>query len=98
MNNKHVDPSSGATPHGTSLVYKTCAQVAELQEAFKAYIALEHLISPEHEDEEESLVPPSRAELGALLHTLNAEILRWIKALTDTTARLQAACASPPDR
>ena len=97
MTNKHVDPSSGATPHDTSLIQTARAQLAELQETFKAYIALEHLISPEYEDEEESLVPPSRAELGALLHILNAEMARRIEALAETMARLQAACEAPPD-
>lgn len=96
MTNKHVDPSSGATPHDLSLIDKACAQVAELQETFKAYLALEHLISPEYEDKEESFLLPSRAELGALLHLMNAEMLRRMEALAETAARLQSACASPP--
>lgn len=95
MTNKSVDPS-GATPHDLSLIHKACAQVAELQETFKACLALEHLISPEYEDEEESFLLPSRAELGTLQHLMNAESLRRMEVLVETTARLQGACDSPP--
>lgn len=96
MTNKNVDPSSGATPQDRSLIDRACAQVAELQEALRAYIALEHLISPEYEDEEHTFVRPSRVELGAMLHILNAEMSRRVEALRETTVRLHATFVSRP--
>lgn len=89
----HADEASASNTNAdacTALSEKVHAQVAELQETFKAYIALERLISPDYEDEEQVDVPLSRAELGALLHTLNAAMQRQIAALAVTAALLQA--------
>ena len=87
-------PHSPATvitlDQGISLAGKVCDQVADLSGFSNAYIAVERLISPEYADEAQAGVPPSRAELGALLNTLNTEMLRKINALADNTTVLQA--------
>lgn len=73
-----------------SLTDKTCDLVAELSIAFKAYLALERFVSPDHEDEGHADVQSSRANLGSMLNALNEKILRLIDALADTTTVLQA--------
>jgi hypothetical protein len=110
----HHTPSRGARGAGaapgaahavhsrlTSLAVQAATQVTELSVAFKAYEALERFISPEYDHQVDDDVPPSRAQLGALLHTLNAEMLQQINALADVTTVLQAqldskAAASSP--
>ncbi len=79
-----------ATRQGLSLAGKTCDLVMELTEAFNAYLALECFIEPEYADEARASVPPSRAQLTALLHAVNVEIQRKLGVLADTTAVLQA--------
>lgn len=79
-----------------SLTNKAGDQVAELSGVFKAYLALERFVSPEYADDEQASVPACRSELGALLHTLNAEMLRQIGALADTLTVLQAQMANSP--
>ncbi len=74
----------------SALTEKINDQVIELSITFKAYVALERLISPDYEDEAQARVPLSREELGALLYTLNAAMLRQIRELEETTAALQA--------
>ena len=76
--------------HCISLSGKVCDLVDDLSGLSNAYIAVERLISPEYADEAQAGVPPSRAELGALLNTLNTEMLRKINALADNTTVLQA--------
>lgn len=96
MANTSVVPgatSSAPTPC-ISLAAQVCDQVIELSETFKAYLALERFVSPEYEDEAQANVSPSRSELGALLHTLNAEMLRQIGALRNTTTVLQEQMAA----
>ena len=90
-------PAPDAAPTLTNcaaLTDETCDLVAELSEMFKAYLALERLVSPEHEDECQANVQPSRAELGALLYVVNVEIQRRIRALAETTTALQRGMAA----
>ncbi len=63
--------------------------MAELSGAFNGLIALERFVSPAYADETRASVPPSRGELSAMLHSLNAEVLRHIDALAMATAVLQ---------
>lgn len=72
-----------------ALTDETCDLVAELSEMFKAYLAIERFVSPEHEDECQANVQASRAELGALLHAVNVEIQRLMRALSSATTGLQ---------
>lgn len=78
------------SPKIASLVLHALNEMTELSIAFKAYQALERLISPEYEHEQDGEVLPTRSELGSLLHTLNAEMQRQISALADTLSLLQA--------
>ena len=73
-----------------SLAGKACDHVTELSEAFNAYLALECFVTPEYADEAQASVPPSRAQLTALLHAVNVEMLRKINVLADAMAVLQA--------
>ncbi len=73
-----------------SLTGEVCERVTELSVMFKAFVALEQLISPEYDDEGPERVLPSREELGPLLYTLNAEVLRQLGGLADDTTVLQA--------
>lgn len=85
--------NTGSAAQCIALAGKACDQVDELSVVFKAYLALERFVSPEFTDAAQVGVSPSRAELGALLRTLNAEMLRQIGALADTSAVLQAQVA-----
>lgn len=76
---------------------RACDQVAELMEAFKAYFALERFISPDYADEEHACVPMPRAELGALLHILNQDLLRRIEALAHITGIIELQAQGRPD-
>ena len=73
-----------------SLAGKTCDQVVELSDALNAYLALERFVEPEYADDAHASVPPSRAELTALLHAVNINVQRKIGALADITTVLQA--------
>lgn len=76
-----------------ALTDEACEPVAELSEMFKAHLAVERLVSPEYEDEGQANVQPSRAELGALLHAVNSEVQRLMRALAGTTTLLQKQMA-----
>jgi len=96
-------PSANTAPSQASaqfmaLTERASDQLIELTHAFQSYIALERFVSPEYEDEAHAAVQPSRAELGALLHSLNEDIRRRLTALAESMAKLQAACAPPPER
>jgi len=82
--------SAVTPPQCISLAGKTCDQVMELAEALNAYLAIECFVAPEHADEVHASVPPSRAQLTALLHAVNVEVQRKIGALADITTVLQA--------
>ena len=81
---------TATTSQSLSLAGKTCDLVMELTEAFNAYLALECFVEPEYADEAQASVPPSRAQLTALLHAVNVEIQRKLGVLADTTTVLQA--------
>lgn len=89
-----------AATHCLSMAGKTFDNIAELSHVFKGYVALERFVSPEYADEAQALVPPTRAELGSLLHSLNAQVQRQMDKLTDNITVLQAQMlvdsAAPP--
>ncbi len=90
--------SSQASAQFAALTERAFDQLIELTHTFQSYIALERFVSPEYEDEAHAAVQPSRAELGALLHSLNEDIGRRLSALAESMAKLQAACARRPER
>ena len=55
-----------------------------------AFAAVEKLISPEYLTELQDEVLPSRAELGALLYLINADLKRQLNGLTEATTALSA--------
>lgn len=55
-----------------------------------AYVALEKLITPMDQAEAADDVPPSRAELGALLKAVNEQLQTQVHQLADTATVLQA--------
>ena len=79
-----------AATQSISLAGKVCDQVTELSDVFKAYLAVQRFVAPEYADEASASVQPSRAELAALLRTLNEEIVRRMAALADVTTLQQA--------
>ncbi len=79
-----------AASQSISLAGKVCDQVTELSDVFKAYLAVQRFVAPEYADEASASVQPSRAELAALLRTLNEEIVRRLGALADMTTLQQA--------
>ncbi len=88
-------PKVSGSPHvpvnkSISLEERLCDNIAEVSDVYLAYRALERLVSPEYLDEEHENVPVSRAQLGALLHALNAEMQRRIDALERTVSALHA--------
>ncbi|QHE86574.1 hypothetical protein [Hydrogenophaga sp. BPS33] len=81
--------SAAATPC-LSLIGRVCDQVNEWSDAFEGHYALQHFVLPEYVDEARASVPPSRAQLGAMLRALNADVRRHIDALALATSVLQA--------
>lgn len=100
MAKKHRLPSGAqaSTTHLTAAAFAECLalsgrardQVIDLSDALQAYLALELFVAPEYVDETQARVPPSRAQLGALLNAINAKVMQKINALADITTVLQA--------
>ena len=63
--------------------------MAELSGSVNGYLALERFVSPVYADEARASVAPSRGELNGMLHSLNAQVLRHIDALTLAVTVLQ---------
>ena len=86
--------------HGLSLAEIACDRIAELSDIFKGYLAIERLIAPDHADELQASVAPSRAELVSLLRSINILMKRQIEKLMEDIAMLQAQMlvdrAAPP--
>ena len=61
----------------------------EWSDAFEGHYALQQFVLPEYADEARASVPPSRAQLGAMLRALNADVRRHIDALALATSVLQ---------
>ncbi|MDO9436678.1 hypothetical protein [Hydrogenophaga sp.] len=85
-----TQPTAAPPSPSIELAGKICDQVMELVERFKAYIAVERFLAIEYMDEASADVQPSRGELGALVVTLNEEIVRRLTALADLTTVQQA--------
>lgn len=71
-----------------SLMGKVCDQVVELSNAFNAHDALERFVTPEYADEAQAGITHSRAELSAMMRSLNAGVRRHIDALALATTVL----------
>lgn len=83
-------------PDTCHLATKAVDQVTYLTMTVQAYLALEKLITPEHLEDANESVTPSRAELGALLRSVNMELQRQVHQLADTTTVLEVLVRSPP--
>lgn len=73
--------AAAAAARRLSLATRVCDQVAELSIALNGYLALEHFVTPLHEDENQASVAPPRIELTVLLRSLNAPVLQHMNAL-----------------
>lgn len=82
----------------TALAGKAFDLAQDLSFKLKSYRALELFVLPQYTDEQDASVGPSRTDLGAMLHTLNIEVQRQMRALIELMAELhaQTTTINPP--
>lgn len=80
-------------PKVRSLATQALDHASYMTLTLQAYLALEKLITPMNRAEASDDIPPSRAELGALLKAVNDQLQTQVHQLADTATVLQALVA-----
>lgn len=80
-------PNPRITAEMFDLAFEAADAAGFVAENHQAYEALEKLLTPDPETDSETL-PISRAELGALLRTLNRAMRADVQKLTNDTSAL----------